>query len=357
MVIALAMALVFILYIIQAFRIPSGSMEKSLLIGDFLLGLKFYYGAPVLPFSHTKFPGVAEPQPGDVLIFKYPGSNNRDYIKRCVAGPGDTVEIHGKRVLVNGDIVALPPKGQYISNGNFPAPGIRNFDPLVIPAKGDTLHPSRMPVREFLFCKHLVTQEHPRNGFVLFLENAPVLRQFFRHDPRDNKIKIELQLYLDGEYANDAPIRFTSAQGRSMNKPFNQVTNDDPRLNYIDNWLLLQNYLHSVERVVQASYPDKEIEIRKVLTHNGSAVNEYVVQHDNYFMMGDNRDNSTDSRFWGYLNRKFVKARAFIIYFSLDKDVPVWLLPAKIRWGRIGKLIRAYHHVEETPRTARQIEN
>jgi len=71
MVSALAMALVAIVYVIQAFKIPSGSMEDSLLVGDFLLGLKFIYGAPVLPFMYTKFPGVTNPKPGDVIIFKY----------------------------------------------------------------------------------------------------------------------------------------------------------------------------------------------------------------------------------------------------------------------------------------------
>jgi signal peptidase I len=355
MITAFGFALIMILYVIQAFRIPSGSMEKSLLIGDFLLGLKFYYGSPVLPFSFTKFPGVADPQPGDVIIFKYPGSNNRDYIKRCVAGPGDTVEIHGTRLLVNGDFVKLPPRGQHISNGNFPAPAIRDFDALVIPQKGDTLHPPGMPVREFLFCKHLITQEHPRNGFVMFLENAPVLRALFAQDPRNAKVRIRLQLYLDSTFANDAPLSFSSGRGGRMQRPFSFI-NEDPRLNYIDNWLVLERYIDDVRRIVHATYPDKQVQIRKMVYLKGEPVTEYVVQHDNYFMMGDNRDNSTDSRFWGYLNRTFVKARAFIIYFSLDRDVPLWLLPAKIRWARIGQLIRSYHHIEQMPRNASSTE-
>ena len=71
-----------------------------------------------------------------------------------------------------------------------------------------------------------------------------------------------------------------------------------------------------------------------------------IVKHDNYFMMGDNRDNSMDSRFWGYLNANFIKAKAFILYFSLDKKTPYWLLPLKIRWNRIGKLIRAWDGME-----------
>ena len=90
MVSALVMALIAIVYVIQAFKIPTGSMENSLLVGDFLLGLKFIYGAPVLPFMYKKLPGFTDPKPGDVIIFKYPGSDKKDYIKRCVAGPGQT---------------------------------------------------------------------------------------------------------------------------------------------------------------------------------------------------------------------------------------------------------------------------
>ncbi|HLP43542.1 MAG TPA: S26 family signal peptidase, partial [Fibrobacteria bacterium] len=68
----IALALIVIQFVIQAFKIPSASMEDSLLIGDFLLGLKFVYGSPI-PFTENKLPGLADPKPGDVLIFKYPG--------------------------------------------------------------------------------------------------------------------------------------------------------------------------------------------------------------------------------------------------------------------------------------------
>ena len=71
-------------------------------------------------------------------------------------------------------------------------------------------------------------------------------------------------------------------------------------------------------------------------------VHTYVTKYDSYFMMGDNRDNSTDSRYWGFLNRNFIKAKAFILYFSLDNETPLWELPLKIRWNRIGKLIRSW---------------
>ena len=71
-IVPIILALVVIQYVIQAFQIPSGSMEDSLHTGDFLLGLKFTYGSPI-PFSNKHFPGYAEPKPGDVVIFRYPG--------------------------------------------------------------------------------------------------------------------------------------------------------------------------------------------------------------------------------------------------------------------------------------------
>ena len=138
MVSALAMALIAIVYVIQAFKIPTGSMENSLLVGDFLLGLKFIYGAPVFPFCYTKFPGITDPKPGDVIIFKYPGADKKDYIKRCVAGPGQTIQVEGTTVTVDGKVLVLPPKGQYIHGGELD-PRITHFEPLRVPKKGDTL--------------------------------------------------------------------------------------------------------------------------------------------------------------------------------------------------------------------------
>ena len=71
-IVPVALALIVIQYVVQAFQIPSGSMENSLLTGDFLLGLKFTYGSPI-PFTNQKFPGYALPERGDVVIFRYPG--------------------------------------------------------------------------------------------------------------------------------------------------------------------------------------------------------------------------------------------------------------------------------------------
>lgn len=100
-VLAVALALFARTFFIQAFRIPSESMEKTLLVGDFLFANKLIYG-PKIPFLNVRLPGVRDPQPGDIVIFKYPGDRQTDYIKRCVAVAGQTVELKGANLYVDG---------------------------------------------------------------------------------------------------------------------------------------------------------------------------------------------------------------------------------------------------------------
>jgi signal peptidase I len=100
-VLAVALALFARTFFIQAFRIPSESMEKTLLVGDFLFANKLIYG-PKIPFLNARLPGVRDPQPGDIIIFKYPGDGKTDYIKRCVAVAGQTVELKGANLYVDG---------------------------------------------------------------------------------------------------------------------------------------------------------------------------------------------------------------------------------------------------------------
>ena len=90
-------------FFIQAFKIPSESMEDTLLVGDFLFANKFVYGAKV-PLLNKRLPAVRGPRPGDIIIFKYPGDNRTDYIKRCVAVAGQTVELRGKKLYVDGEL-------------------------------------------------------------------------------------------------------------------------------------------------------------------------------------------------------------------------------------------------------------
>ena len=181
--IAVVMALIFRQFIIQAFRIPSGSMEKTLLVGDFLFVNKFLYGAK-MPWVDQRLPAIRQPKRGDIIVFTAP-SDGRDFIKRCVAVAGDTLELRGTELYVNGEL-QNEPYAQYIRTGA-----------------------------------------------------------------------------------------------------------------------------------------------------NRSVFGPIVVPEGNLFMMGDNRDNSQDSRFWGFLPLHMVKGKAMFIYFSVED----WL-PPNIRFSRIGDILR-----------------
>jgi len=335
---ALIMALIAIVYVIQAFKIPTGSMENSLLVGDFLLGLKFVYGAPIVPFSQElgitqRFPAVQKPKAGDVVIFKYPGNDNKDYIKRCVAGPGSTVEIREKQLFVDGTELKLAPRGKYIRDGILDHPMINNFKLLHIPKKGDIIKPQDLELREFLYFKHLIHQENPRK-----------------------KITVQYQLYLNGTYSNSRsfPIFGSGPTVTMIDLHENRLEGRDPRtgrrsyfnLNTYDSWTDLEVFLSNTK----ALFANENPEFRYALYMDGKPVESYNVKYDNYFMMGDNRDNSLDSRYWGYVNFNYVKAKAFILYFSLDSETPYWMLPMKIRWNRIGKLIRSWDGIHPVPR-------
>src|SRR5881296_3113082 len=97
-----AVALTFVLraFVIQAFRIPSESMVPTLLKGDFLFVNKFEYG-PKIPFTHIRLPGLRAPKTGDVIVFQFPQDPSKDFIKRCIATGGQTVEVHNKQVSVD----------------------------------------------------------------------------------------------------------------------------------------------------------------------------------------------------------------------------------------------------------------
>jgi signal peptidase I len=361
---ALVMALIFIVYVIQAFKIPSASMEKSLLTGDFLLGLKFLYGSPAVPFSYTKFPHLVDPRPGDVVIFEYPGNDfeignvdfaNKDFIKRCVAGPGQVVETRGLQLFIDGKEFVLPPRGQHVRNGELDYPGITSFAPLRIPKKGDTIVVDRLGVREFFFLRNLIEQENPGSRFVKFIEGT--VKPFLEKRSDNNlalaqsfpRVKMDFSVFIDGRRVDTATILVSDNFGRpvALSLPdCKRQLDHSLNLSYHASWTWLQMQFDGLIQQLKDRYPGKNVSLSKELYLNGKQVTAYVVHDDNYFMMGDNRDNSEDSRYWGYLNRRFVKAKAFILYFSLDNDIPWWELPLKIRWNRIGKLIRSWNGLQ-----------
>ena len=98
--VAIVLALFIRTFIIQAFKIPSGSMKQTLLIGDHILVNKFIYGVKI-PFLETTIIPIKEPERGDIIVFKFPEDPSKDFIKRVIGVEGDVIEVHDKKVYVN----------------------------------------------------------------------------------------------------------------------------------------------------------------------------------------------------------------------------------------------------------------
>ncbi|MCU7904682.1 MAG: signal peptidase I [Candidatus Thiodiazotropha sp. (ex Epidulcina cf. delphinae)] len=205
-------------FLVEPFRIPSGSMMPTLLIGDFILVNKFSYGIR-LPVLNEKIIDLGEPQRGDPVVFRYPKQPWVDYIKRVVAVPGDTIYYRNKTLYVNGEAMPQTPVGQYTGVGS-----------------GERM-----------------------TGAVMAMES------------------------LDGtEHA------------------------------------LLINPLA----------PDLPMGCR--VLGNGPI----TIPEGRYFVMGDNRDNSNDSRCWGLVPEENLVGKAFGIWMNWDSEIGAF---PPIAWERIGK--------------------
>ena len=132
--IAVLLALFIRTFVVQAFKIPSGSMKPTLLIGDHILVNKFIYGVKI-PFSDITLIPVKEPTRGDIVVFKFPEDPKKDFIKRVIAVAGDKVEIRDKKVYINGKAME-DPYGTHLDPHIMPA-GARPRDhlrPLTVPS-------------------------------------------------------------------------------------------------------------------------------------------------------------------------------------------------------------------------------
>jgi signal peptidase I len=404
------MALIVIQFVIQAFKIPSASMEDSLLIGDFLLGLKFIYGAPI-PFSHKKLPALTDPKPGDVLIFKYPGdpeypqgdkdrykfvanlflfgnlywdrqpSNGeshmvwyspKDFIKRCVAKSGQTLTVSGKKFFVDGKELPLPPHGKFID--------FREYDPqrdtlnYHLPSPGDVFDFDTLSLKDAVWIKSVAYQENPDSKVELHLDlwkdsvidNNYVL-PYLNADPkvRSNFAVFALLNYRweqvmgpgNTPYLHSENIPFSAIQDlarksfiRTNDLPAFGVQTQPGQKRIEMSEYFMGHYLELIGQNIrgQGVQVEKKYRIKPSLFIDGKKVANYRIQKKCFFMMGDNRDNSSDGRYWGLLSLDNVKAKAFIVYFSFENEddsfaftnpISWFTIPAKIRWSRIGKLI------------------
>ena len=137
LLIAIVLAIVIKTSIVEAYKIPSSSMEDTLLVGDFLIANKFIYGAQI-PLFGWRLPALDDPEQGDVIIFKWPGDGVTNYIKRCIAVEGQKVEIVDKVLYIDGVEFTNPEMSKFTDDRIRPRPGVKdnsrdNWGPYVVP--------------------------------------------------------------------------------------------------------------------------------------------------------------------------------------------------------------------------------
>jgi signal peptidase I len=190
-VVALGIALLIRTFLVQAFRIPSGSMEDTLLVGDFLLVDKITYGARV-PFTDSRLPGLREPRRGDILVFKDPRTD-RDFIKRCVATGGETITIRDDQVFID----ELPLTEPYKVLKPYPGPSRRDFGPLQVPGKSlFMMGDNRNNSQDSRYWNALAPERVVGRAFVLYWSTDPDRAPRWVRDMREDWVKGLLQLVL-----------------------------------------------------------------------------------------------------------------------------------------------------------------
>jgi len=264
-----------ITFIVQNTRIPTGSMEDTILVGDFVLVNKFIYGAQspkYIPFTqieipHFRLPALREPHRKDIVVFEFPGMRDQlysddrgvNYVKRCIGLPGDTIQVINKVVYVNGKQFWIPPHIIYVSG--YPTP------------KGDVeprIFPVGMPWNADNYGPLIV----PKKGYTI-------------------------KLSIDN----------------------------------VDQWAM----------TIDREYGKIVVGVNgSQVTIEGKPVTSYTFKKNYYFMMGDNRDDSLDSRYWGFVPEDNIVGEAFITLFSWDRDIPftdIFRLLGSIRPDRILLLL------------------
>lgn len=337
--------------IMEAYTIPTPSMENSLLVGDFLFVSKFHYGTRTpktplqIPLTHQKIwfteipsylkwiqlpqyrlPGISKVKREDVVVFNvppkelnegidYPVDLKTNYIKRCVAIPGDVLEIKERSVVVNGQPIGIPPQMQYsylvsakdeINERNLSKLELDPDDYKFLGRPED----NRVVYRMFLTKEK--AEEVSKIPYILGVE-----------DERHVKGEADINIFPSSKYApswnsdNYGPLTIPS---RGLTIAINDST-----LSFYGQTIQLYDHNENAE------VKDGKLFI------DGKEVTSYTFKQDYYFMMGDNRNNSWDSRYWGFVPEDHIVGKAFFIWLSIDKYGDFL---HKIRWSRFFNLIR-----------------
>lgn len=355
--------------IMEAYTIPTSSMENSLLVGDFLFVSKFHYGTRTtstplqVPLTHQKIwftdipsyvewiklpqyrlPGISHVKREDVVVFNVPGiaenqtdMNRRDtaswidypvdlktnYIKRCVGIPGDTLTIKDRQVFANGDPLTNPENMQ--------------FEYTLIAT--DMIQPktfARLGVDHHEVGSGAVT----KNGVYYSLAISPGVREHILAEKNPLIKSIELTPRVTSPRPPGAEL-FPYYSNKTYVDNYNDWNED----NFGPLWIPSEGATISINDSTLQLYgktivlydhnDDARIEKGKLFI-DGKAVTTYTFNQNYYFMMGDNRHNSLDSRFWGFVPEDHIVGKAFFIWLSLDRDESFF---NKVRWGRFFKLI------------------
>jgi len=321
---------------LEAFTIPTASMEKSLLVGDFLFVSKVHYGARTpktplqLPLTHQtiwgtkipsyvdwiqlpqfRIPGFSKIKRNDVVVFNYPPEFEHpvdlktNYIKRCIAVPGDVVEVKDTQVIVNGEIFENPPKMQF---------RYYIFTDEVI--------------NDRVFKKYDISEYYRSQGGYYVMTNPKKAEEL----KGLAFIKDAILTKNSEEQVN--PRIYPNANVFPWNEDYFGPLEIPEKGQTID---INENNLSKYGDVIRYYEGNDEVEINnKILTIDGSEVSTYTFKQNYYFMMGDNRHNSEDSRFWGFVPEDHVVGKALFIWLSLDKNES---FINKVRWSRLFSLI------------------
>ncbi len=336
---ALVFAVVVMLFVrtlfVDQFRIPTGSMEDNLLVGDFLFVSKLHYGTrtplslgipftkiyvPGLELPHTRLPGFSEVERKDAFVFNWPGDDpalpidrREHYIKRVIGMPGDTYEIRDGVVYIDGQ----------------PLPDAEGYQHAYFVIKNDPRTPLSATHLKEMGAKEVYAQSDP--AYVVVVATKPVADAiaalpYVERVQRTSEPAAGEPGYVDNKWprgqgyttSNYGPIELP-AEGQTFT--FTE-----------QNWPYLSDIINRHEDHTASKAPDGTYRI------DGQPATTYTFSQDYFFGMGDNRDDSLDSRFWGPVPKNHIIGKAVMTYFSWDgKDGFPW-----IRFERILKPIRQH---------------